>query len=60
VDGHDLGMVVLHNEDAKTTELDSHNGEYYDIFDRPHALLSPAIDPTQLPHYNFEHQSDPS
>jgi hypothetical protein len=42
VDGHDLGLVVLHNDDENKTESDSHNGEFYDIFDRTHALISPA------------------
>jgi hypothetical protein len=52
-------MAVLHNNDENTTELDSHNGDLYDIFDRPHALLSPANALPQLPHYNFEHQIHP-
>ena len=59
VDGHDLGMVVLHNEDENKMDLDSHNGEFYDIFDRTHALISPATAIPQLPHYTFEHQIHP-
>jgi hypothetical protein len=60
MEGHDLGLVVLHNDNENETELASQNGEFYDIFDRTHASLSLPTALPQLPQYNFEHQIHPA
>jgi hypothetical protein len=59
VDSHDLGLMVLHNDNDKQIDSAPSTSEFYDTFARPHIMTPPTSALDMLPRYDYVRSHHP-